>query len=103
VVETGGLENRFTRKGNGGSNPSPSAIKNFNRIAGISGTTGSISVEIFGSIISPGTLYQGLLQFINYPNHYQHGRRGEYSTATPAGYLPVKIGGTIRASPFSLA
>jgi hypothetical protein len=26
VVETGGLENRFTRKGNGGSNPSPSAI-----------------------------------------------------------------------------
>jgi hypothetical protein len=27
VVETGGLENRFTRKGNGGSNPSPSASK----------------------------------------------------------------------------
>ena len=26
MVETGGLENRFTRKGNGGSNPSPSAI-----------------------------------------------------------------------------
>ena len=25
MVETGGLENRFTRKGNGGSNPSPSA------------------------------------------------------------------------------
>ena len=23
MVETGGLENRFTRKGNGGSNPSP--------------------------------------------------------------------------------
>jgi hypothetical protein len=27
VVETGGLENRFTLTGNGGSNPSPSAIK----------------------------------------------------------------------------
>jgi hypothetical protein len=26
VVETGGLENRFTLTGNGGSNPSPSAI-----------------------------------------------------------------------------
>jgi hypothetical protein len=25
VVETGGLENRYTRKGIGGSNPSPSA------------------------------------------------------------------------------
>jgi hypothetical protein len=25
VVETGGLENRFTLTGNGGSNPSPSA------------------------------------------------------------------------------
>ena len=26
MVETGGLENRFARKGNGGSNPSPSAM-----------------------------------------------------------------------------
>ena len=26
MVETGGLENRFGRKANGGSNPSPSAI-----------------------------------------------------------------------------
>ena len=26
MVETGGLENRFTLTGNGGSNPSPSAI-----------------------------------------------------------------------------
>ena len=26
VVERGGLENRFTRKGNGGSNPSLSAV-----------------------------------------------------------------------------
>ena len=27
MVETGGLENRFGRKANGGSNPSPSAIE----------------------------------------------------------------------------
>ena len=27
MVETGGLENRCTRKGTGGSNPSPSAIQ----------------------------------------------------------------------------
>ena len=29
MVETGGLENRFTLSGNGGSNPSPSATKTF--------------------------------------------------------------------------
>jgi hypothetical protein len=29
VVETGGLENRFTFAGNGGSNPSPSATYSF--------------------------------------------------------------------------
>ncbi len=29
MVETGGLENRFARKGNGGSNPSPSAKEDF--------------------------------------------------------------------------
>ena len=32
MVETGGLENRFTRKGNGGSNPSPSAINSAYRV-----------------------------------------------------------------------
>jgi hypothetical protein len=32
VVETGGLENRFTLTGNGGSNPSPSAIYRFEEI-----------------------------------------------------------------------
>jgi hypothetical protein len=32
VVETGGLENRFTLAGNGGSNPSPSAIYRFQNI-----------------------------------------------------------------------
>jgi hypothetical protein len=48
VVETGGLENRFTLTGNGGSNPSPSAIKSIapsqmllgNLHAGIHGSSG---------------------------------------------------------------
>jgi hypothetical protein len=34
VVETGGLENRFTLTGNGGSNPSPSAISRFRDVQG---------------------------------------------------------------------
>ena len=34
MVETGGLENRFTLTGNGGSNPSPSAMNLFHDIQG---------------------------------------------------------------------
>ena len=32
MVETGGLENRFALTGNGGSNPSPSAINSSKRV-----------------------------------------------------------------------
>lgn len=32
MVETGGLENRFGRKANGGSNPSPSAIASSGKV-----------------------------------------------------------------------
>jgi hypothetical protein len=48
VVETGGLENRFTRKGNGGSNPSPSA-----RSSSITMTRSGVSLDAVWQMGAP--------------------------------------------------
>jgi hypothetical protein len=72
VVETGGLENRFTLTGNGGSNPSPSAIYRFQNVQKKSyeSMQASVNNEVFVFIVPPFLLKPrcaGILCFMRGP------------------------------------